>query len=154
MVISALPELPDLWPAATISSTNPSCWSVKVPALLPVGLDQPLHLLRLSLNPDVCLELPQRLIQLHGCEVHLIHHTAEEQPSDSQSRMSWSFHTAGGVPIWLTAYKITSQSLLCGRIKESILILKVQLKQTGHFQSWIDSDSGLQFIDLWMLLRI
>ena len=42
----------------------------------PEGLDQPLHLLGLALHPDVRLELPQGLVELHGGEVHLIHHAA------------------------------------------------------------------------------
>lgn len=90
------PQAPGLLSALTTKSRCNSrrCWSVKALLLqrfLPVGLDQPLHLLRLSLNPDVCLELPERLIQLHGCEVHLIHHAAEEQQSDSHSRMEFPY---------------------------------------------------------------
>lgn len=53
-------------------------WGKQQILLRPVGLDQPLHLLRLPLNTDVSLEFPERLIQLHGCEVHFIHHAAEE----------------------------------------------------------------------------
>lgn len=54
---------------------------VRLPAAtaiqLPEGLDETLHLLGFSLDADVGLELPQRFVQLHAGEVHLIHHAAE-----------------------------------------------------------------------------
>lgn len=43
----------------------------------PEGFDEPLHLLSLTLNTDVVLKLPERLVQLHSLEVHFIHHTAD-----------------------------------------------------------------------------
>lgn len=46
--------------------------------MLPEGLDETLHFLGLSLHPDVGLELPQRIVQFHAGEVHLIHHAAAE----------------------------------------------------------------------------
>lgn len=46
--------------------------------MLPEGLDETFHLLGFSLNPDVGLELPQCLVELHAGEVHLIHHAAVE----------------------------------------------------------------------------
>lgn len=53
--------------------------------MLPEGLDETLHLLGLSLHPDVGLKLPQRLVQFHAREVHLIHHAAVEA---SQGRVA------------------------------------------------------------------
>lgn len=44
----------------------------------PEGFDEALHFLGLALNPDMGLELPECIIQIHGREVHLIYHTAEE----------------------------------------------------------------------------
>ena len=43
----------------------------------PEGLYEPLHLLGLTLHADMGLELAQGLVQLHGREVHLVHHAAE-----------------------------------------------------------------------------
>lgn len=45
----------------------------------PEGFDESFHFLGLTLNPDMGLELPECIIQIHGGEIHLIHHTAEEQ---------------------------------------------------------------------------
>lgn len=45
----------------------------------PEGFYESLHFLGLALNPDMGLELPECVIQIHGGEVHFIHHTAEEQ---------------------------------------------------------------------------
>lgn len=50
-------------------------------SLVPVCFNQPLNLLGLSLNSDVCLEFPERFIQLHGREVHFIHNTADKNRS-------------------------------------------------------------------------
>lgn len=46
--------------------------------MLPEGLDETLHLLGLPLHPDVGLKLPQRFVQFHAGEVHLVHHAAVE----------------------------------------------------------------------------
>lgn len=47
----------------------------------PEGFNESLHFLGLALNPDVGLELSECIIQIHGGEVHLIHHTAEKHRS-------------------------------------------------------------------------
>lgn len=44
----------------------------------PEGFDEPLHLLGLTLNADVVLKFPERLVQLHALEVHFIDHTAND----------------------------------------------------------------------------
>lgn len=47
-----------------------------LPRPRPERLDEPLHLLSLPLDPDVCLELPESFVQLHGREIHLVYHAA------------------------------------------------------------------------------
>lgn len=48
----------------------------------PECLYKPLYFLGFSLNFNLCLELPQSIIDVHAWEVHLIHHTAETHTSE------------------------------------------------------------------------
>lgn len=67
--------------------------------MLPEGLDETLHLLGLSLHPDVGLKLPQRLVQFHAREVHLIHHAAVEalQKSDGGEKRNVKLENAAAL---------------------------------------------------------
>lgn len=51
-------------------------WLQEWEAGTPEGFNESLHFLGLTLNANMGLELPERIIQIHRGEVHLIHHTA------------------------------------------------------------------------------
>lgn len=42
----------------------------------PESLNEPLHLLRFTLDADVVLKFPQGFVELHALEVHFVYHTA------------------------------------------------------------------------------
>lgn len=42
----------------------------------PESLNEPLHLLRFTLDADVVLKFPEGFVELHALEVHFVYHTA------------------------------------------------------------------------------